>query len=177
MIDRLYRWIGSLVRYRTKSQWVKNLTGLVLILLSFVVFFVQRQNYLLDNMHAYNVDEVHTVYEATKTRPSSYRTGEGTRLLAKFLFPTTLIYMNKYLGDDHFREGWSYPGFRYVRSKYSQLDVLKRIGDPGLQDFFYFMRLQYAALFALVVTLFSLFLLYRENDRMSPFFHCGLPRR
>ena len=43
------------------------------------------------------------------------------------------------------------------------------IGDPGLQDFFYFMRLQYVFLFALVISFFSMFHFFREGDRLSPF--------
>ena len=170
MANKIHQLIDTLMRSHNKKRTPSIYLGFALASISFVVFFVQRQNYLLDNMHAYNADEIHTVHEATKTRPFSYRVGEGTRLLAKFLFPATLIYMNKHLGGDHYTEGWSYPGLGYFKSRFNQPDMIKNgIGDPGLQDFFYFMRLQYAALFALVATLFSLFLFYRENDRISPF--------
>ena len=100
-----------------------------------------------------------------------YRVGEGARWLARFLAPGSLIHMNRHIGGDHYTQGWGYPGLRYLKSKsdHEKMTESGAIGDPGVQDFFYFMRLQYVFLFALVLSFFAMFYFFREGDRLTPF--------
>ena len=56
------------------------MTAALLIITSFTIFIIQRNNGLQDNMHRYDVDEEHTVYAAISSK-GNYRVGEGIRLL------------------------------------------------------------------------------------------------
>ena len=142
---------------------------ILLVAISCIIFVVQRKNYLQNNLDKYHPDEIHTVDGALKTR-TSYRVGEGTRWFARFLIPAALIYMNKHLGGDHYTQGWNFPSLKYYKSKFNANKLIKNgIEDPGLQDFFYFLRLQYVVIFAFFFIFFILFYFYKEKDYMTPF--------
>lgn len=152
--------------FQSKEKTTRISICCFLVFLTILVFFLQRKNQLRDNMHKYHDDEVHTVDQALRWyHPHNYRVGEGGRWLARFLSPPALIYMNRNLGGDHFTQGTEFPGLNYYMKKYNHEMMLKNgIQDPGLQDFFYFMRFQYIILFALTLIFFILFYYFTEND-------------
>ena len=153
------------IRDNKKLQW--RLGILLLAIMIFIIFFVQRKNHLADNMHRYHVDEVHTVRMALMPDIPTYRVGESNRWLARAFTPLALVHMNRNLGS--YRDNFGFPGLNYYNKNFNQSDMGKKgIMDPGIQDFYYSLRIQYVALFALVLFLFFLFYCYKEKIFFVP---------
>ena len=162
----LYKFFSDNIFFKDRSKTAKTLTAALLIITSFTIFIIQRNNGLQDNMHKYDGDEEHTVYAAISST-GNYRVGEGIRWPTRFFLPASLIYMNKYLGGDHYTEDWGLIGLKYYFSAFNRTQ--KSIESPGLQDFYYMLRFQYVFMFGLVFIFFILFYLYKENDYLTPF--------
>ncbi len=168
---------------------IKSIFAFLLITIIFIIFFIQRKNFLQENFHFFYGDEYSTIYAAfyipkpfkgekiidllkdVNFNDSYYRVGEGTRWLTRLLTPTALVYMNKYIGGEgRYLDGRS--GFEQI-SKTREFTKHEIVNDEGLQtpyiqDFFYFLRLQYVLLFALILIFFILFY-YHTEDPFTPF--------
>ena len=161
-------WLPSNIVKVLNAEQMRWVMGILLLgIMIFVIFIVQRKNYLADNIHQYYVDEVHTVRWALMPKIPTYRVGESNRWLGRALTPMALVYMNKNLGSYH--KEFNFPGLHYYNKNFDQNEMGKNgIEDPGLQDFYYALRIQYVVVFALVLFLFFLFYCYREKDFFVP---------
>ena len=150
---------------KKKLRWWLGVLTLATII--FVIFVVQRKNYLADNMHPYHFDEIHTVRWALQPSTPTYRVGEANRWLARVFTPMALIHMNKNLGG--YRQGFGFPGLHYYNENFNQFEMNRKgIRDPGIQDFYYSLRIQYVIFFALILFLFFLFYSYKEKYFFVP---------
>ena len=102
-------------------------------------------------------------------RPSAptYRVGEANRWLARMFTPMALVHINRNLGG--YGQGFGFPGLHYYDKNFNQVEMDKKgIADPGIQDFYYSLRIQYVVFFALVLFLFCLFYYYKEKNLFVP---------
>lgn len=158
------------LRSVTRPYWL--LAGF-LLLAAFLLLFV-RLNAEFNNYGIYYGDEDHTIKQGLNLlvngRVDTFRAQEGVRWLVRASYPYALVYMNTHMGGNVYRDGWSYPGHKYVVEHFVHADDPSAdfSTDPNLRDLFHALRLPYIGfVFACLLALLLFF--FKENYYLVAF--------
>jgi hypothetical protein len=164
----LKRWNHSL-----DSQQKKRCYFVVLLGLSFFLFFCVRVNNLQLTKDLWHTDEYYTVSHALSSIyfgknffNSTQELGslETARWFARIAYPYGLITMNRHLGNMWDRAGNRYAGYFYLKNnwKITAASGYPNLSDPNLKEFLFGIR-KFYVLVVFLSFLPLLFYCYKKN--------------